>query len=93
MKKRIVIDNCIDCPFFIDAFAISDRETCKKVHKEIPYNLTDRGYPIPDFCPLPNDSENDLIDIMEGYATAIQTDPEYSGRSAKSFLEHKKSKT
>jgi len=60
MKKHLTIENCEDCPFFIDTWATTNRESCKKVKKEIPYNLTDRRYPIPDFCPLPNEIEQPI---------------------------------
>ena len=54
MKKYLIIENCQDCPFFINAWAQNCRESCKKVGKPIPYKDTDKGYPIPDFCPLPD---------------------------------------
>jgi hypothetical protein len=34
-------------------------------------------------------SRKELIELMEGYATAIQCDPEYSGRNAENFLKYK----
>jgi hypothetical protein len=60
MKKHLIIENCQECPFFIDAWAKNCRESCKKTGKSIPYKDTDKGYPIPDFCPLPDEPETKL---------------------------------
>jgi hypothetical protein len=56
MGKLLHIENCDECPFFIDAWAKNCRETCKKTRKEIPYKLEIRHYPIPTSCPLPDET-------------------------------------
>jgi len=60
MKKHLTIENCDECPFFIDTWAKNCRETCRITRKEIPYETTDKGYPIPTFCPLPDEIEQPI---------------------------------
>ena len=59
MKKHLTIENCQDCPFFIDSWAQNCRESCKKTGKPIPSKPTDFGYPIPTFCPLPDEKNEE----------------------------------
>ena len=63
MKRKIdlEVDNCFDCPF---CFWDDIREccSCKNETKKIPYNnnLT-RVVSFPDWCPLPEVSDNKTV--------------------------------
>ena len=54
--KKLIIENCDECPFFIDAWAANCRETCKKIKKDIQYNIETKHYPIPTECILPDET-------------------------------------